>query len=79
MHHPATDETPTIHSFFEKVTDTWQYVLVDPKTSEAAILDPVLDYDPASGTVSTQSADRLLAFIAQQSLKVTRILYVTLF
>ncbi|GJE94967.1 Metallo-hydrolase/oxidoreductase [Phanerochaete sordida] len=74
MHHPAVGETPAIHSFFEKVTGTWQYVLVDPATSEAVILDPVLDYDPASGTISTKTADRLLAFVEEQGLKVTRIL-----
>ncbi|EKM54268.1 uncharacterized protein PHACADRAFT_258008 [Phanerochaete carnosa HHB-10118-sp] len=74
MYQPAANETPAIHSFFENVTGTWQYVIVDPETSEAAILDPVLDYNPASGAVSTLSADKLLAFIKQNDLKVTRIL-----
>ena len=78
MHHEPVDaQTPAIHSFFEKVTSTWQYVLVDLATSEAVIVDPVLDYDPASGTVSTTSADKLLAYIEQEGLKVVRILYVT--
>lgn len=78
MHHDLADaQTPSIHSFFEKATGTWQYVLSDPTTSKAVIIDPVLDYDPASGAISTKSADRLLAFIKQQGLEVVRILYVS--
>ena len=75
-HEPVDAQTPAIHSFFEKVTGTWQYILVDPATLEAVIVDPVLDYDPASGAVSTASADRLLAYVEQEGLKVTHILYV---
>jgi hypothetical protein len=77
MQHEVVDpQTPIIYSFFEKVTGTWQYILMDPRTSDAVIIDPVLDYDPASGTISTQSADRLLSFIRQQSLTVSHVLYV---
>jgi len=41
---------------------------------EAVIIDPVLDYDPASGTLSSKTADQLLAFCEQQGLKVHHIL-----
>ena len=34
--------------FFEKVTETFSYVVMDPPTHAAAIIDPVLDYDPAA-------------------------------
>lgn len=61
-------------TFFEKATSTWQYIVIDPKTAEAVIIDPVLDYDPASGAVSTSTADGLISFIEHNNLKVTRIL-----
>ncbi|EEB97479.1 hypothetical protein MPER_03194, partial [Moniliophthora perniciosa FA553] len=65
---------PDIYSFFEKQTSSWQHLLVDPKTSESVIIDPVLDYNPASGTVSTETADGLLGFAEQQGLKISRVL-----
>ncbi|KAI0812724.1 Metallo-hydrolase/oxidoreductase [Irpex lacteus] len=67
-------KTPAIFSFFEKVTGTWQYIITDPQTHQAAIIDPVLDYDPASGAISTKSADNLLDFIADRGLHVTHVL-----
>ena len=67
-------ETPDIFSFFEEATATWQYILVDPLTLDAVIIDPVLDYNLASGDVSTVTADRLLAFIQERGLHVARIL-----
>ncbi len=53
-----------------------QYIVVDPVSQEAAIIDSVLDYNPASGALSTTAADGLLAFVAEKKLKVVRILYV---
>lgn len=68
--------TPTVYTFFEKATSTWQYIVVDPHTREAVIVDPVLDYDANAGAISTQTADGLLAFVEVEGLKVRRILYV---
>lgn len=68
------ETTPTVYTFFEKATSTWQYIVVDPKTSEAVLVDPVLDYDPNSGSISTDTADGLVSFIEQNKLRVTRIL-----
>ncbi len=56
-----------------------QYLISDPATSHAVLVDTVLDYDPASGKVSTESADKLLAFIEKKNLKILRILWVTTF
>lgn len=56
-----------------------QYIIVNPVTHEAAVIDPVLDYDPASGSLATTAADILLAFISEKGLKVLRILYVVHF
>ncbi|RPD78055.1 Metallo-hydrolase/oxidoreductase [Lentinus tigrinus ALCF2SS1-7] len=73
--HPSSDpETPNVFTFFEKATSTWQYIVVDPHTSEAVIIDSVLDYDPASGVISTATADGLVSFVEQNGLKVIKIL-----
>ena len=73
-HTSTNPEAPDVFPFFEKVTSTWQYVVADPKTSEAMIIDPVLDYDPASGAITTSTADGLVSFVEHNGLKVVRIL-----
>ena len=45
--------------FFEKVTETFSYLVIDRPTQAAAIIDPVLDYDPAAGRIRTHSADAI--------------------
>lgn len=59
-----------IKGFFDKDTNTVSYVVHDPATREAAIIDSVLDYDPASGRTSHASADRLIDYVASNQLKV---------
>ena len=51
---------PTIEAFFDEHTNTISYLVADPATRRAAIVDPVLDYDHASGKASTKSADVIL-------------------
>ncbi|KAF4614296.1 hypothetical protein G7Y89_g15440 [Cudoniella acicularis] len=58
-----------IRTVFEPVTGTWQYIIADPETHEAAIIDSVLDFDPSNSRISTASADNLLSIIAQNNLK----------
>ncbi|KAB8238146.1 MBL fold metallo-hydrolase [Aspergillus alliaceus] len=65
---------PTVHAVFEKKTGTWQYVVADPSTLAAAIIDPVLDYDPATQVITTSSADSLLSLVKDKGYKVDRIL-----
>ncbi len=65
---------PEIHPVFQNQTGTWQYVVADPTTSTAVIIDPALDYDPATQTASTQSADSLLALVKEKGYKVDMIL-----
>ena len=65
---------PTIQAFFDKATNTISYLVSDPASDVAAIIDPVLDYDPASARTSTASADDILAAAAAQGLRVTRVL-----
>ena len=57
---------PFVKGFFEKRTSSVQYVVADPETKRAAIIDPVLDFDPNSGATATHSADQLLAHIDQE-------------
>jgi glyoxylase-like metal-dependent hydrolase (beta-lactamase superfamily II) len=52
---------PTVRAFFDEPTNTISYLVTDPTTKAAAIVDPVLDYDHASGKASTKSADAILA------------------
>ena len=52
---------PHIESFFDEATNSVSYVVADAAVGVAAIIDPVLDFDAASGTVATRSADRILA------------------
>ncbi|EJT73687.1 hypothetical protein GGTG_07543 [Gaeumannomyces tritici R3-111a-1] len=62
----ATINEPIIHSVFEPQTSTWQYIVADPTTKAAVIIDPVLDYDLARNAVSTTTADGLLATAEEQ-------------
>jgi glyoxylase-like metal-dependent hydrolase (beta-lactamase superfamily II) len=69
-----TQSQPLIHSIYEPTSGTWQYIVADPKTSKAAIIDPVLDFDAAKNEVATKSADELLAAIEQKGYEVEALL-----
>lgn len=66
--------SPDIQAFFDEATNTVSYLLADPASRQAAIIDPVLDYDFYSGAVSTASADRMLAAARAAGLQITWIL-----
>ncbi|MBD7977089.1 MBL fold metallo-hydrolase [Serpens gallinarum] len=61
---------PVIEAFFDPATYTYSYVVSDSATGRCAIVDPVLDYDPASGRTSHASADRLIAYVREHELQV---------
>lgn len=67
-------EEPIVHDVHDSKTGTWQYVVADPSTKAAAIIDPVLDFDPASSTVDTKNADALLAIVKEKGYNVQYIL-----
>ncbi|KAL1836366.1 hypothetical protein VTJ49DRAFT_5244 [Mycothermus thermophilus] len=72
---PAPDgPEPTIHPIFEPQTCTYQYVVVDPATLTAVIIDPVLDYDNKTRTVSTTAADSLLSLVREKGYTISHIL-----
>ena len=66
--------TMNVQSFFDSATSTFSYVVTDTETGRAAIIDSVLDYDPASGRLSTESADRLIDYVRRHDLVVEWIL-----
>ena len=51
---------PIIGSFFDEPTNTVSYLVADPVTGKAAIIDPVLDYDHSAGEVNTRSVEAML-------------------
>lgn len=65
---------PLIQAFLDTDTETISYVVADQQLQRAAIIDPVLNYDPKSGEITTKEADRIIAFIESSQLKVEWIL-----
>lgn len=66
--------TPEVSAFFDEATFTVTYVVSDPTTPHAVIIDPVLDYDQASGRTSTSSADRVIEHAKSKNLTIDWIL-----
>jgi glyoxylase-like metal-dependent hydrolase (beta-lactamase superfamily II) len=54
-------DKPAIRAFFDEATNTFSYLVADPATKRAAVIDPVLDYDPKSGEVDVRSVEAVLA------------------
>ena len=65
---------PQITAFFDEPTNTVSYLVADPETRQAAVIDPVLDYDAASGAIDTRSAERILAAADEQGLSIGLVL-----
>ena len=61
---------PVIRTFFDEATFTATHVVPDPETLQAAVIDSVLDYDPASGRTSRSSADKVIDYVTGQGLVV---------
>lgn len=59
-----------IEPFFDPATFTYSYVVSDLETRQCAVIDSVLDYDPASGRTSHATAQRLVDYVREQDLKV---------
>ncbi|KAL1582276.1 hypothetical protein WHR41_09234 [Cladosporium halotolerans] len=67
-------QTVTVDSMHDSATGTWQYIVADPHTLDAVIIDPVLDYDISTHTISTHTADGLKSLIEDKGYKIIRIL-----
>jgi len=61
---------PIIKAFFDQPTFTVTYVVHDPESRRAAIIDSVLDFNPASGRTSFSSADAVIAYVGEKELSV---------
>ena len=59
-----------VEAFFDPATFTYSYVVSDPETRQCALVDSVLDYDPASGRTSHAGAERLIDYVREHDLKV---------
>jgi glyoxylase-like metal-dependent hydrolase (beta-lactamase superfamily II) len=66
--------SPRVLAFFHDGSNTWSYVVAEPEGKAAAIIDPVLDFDPKAGRTSTTSAQALLDFVRGHDLAVRWIL-----
>ena len=66
--------TPHVQAFFDDATNTVSYLVREPEGHSAAIIDSVLDFDPASGRTDTSSADRMIARVKELGLTVEWIL-----
>ncbi len=65
---------PDIKAFFDEPTNTVSYLVSDPTTRQAAVIDPVLDYDNKSGKADIRSADAILKYAADAGLTITWVL-----
>ena len=58
---------PVVHPLHHADTGTWSYVVADPGTGVAAMIDPVLDFDAKAAATSTGSAQQLLDIVAHHA------------
>jgi glyoxylase-like metal-dependent hydrolase (beta-lactamase superfamily II) len=65
---------PEVTALFDEATNTVSYIVADPSTRSAAIVDSVLDFDQKSGRTATASADRLIEAVRERGLTVEWIL-----
>jgi len=65
---------PDIIPFYDEDTSTITYLVIDPETRKAAIVDPVWDFDPKSGRTATASADRVVARVQEEGVTIDWIL-----
>jgi glyoxylase-like metal-dependent hydrolase (beta-lactamase superfamily II) len=65
---------PIIHGFFDEPSNTVSYLVGDPETRQAAVIDPVLDYDHKSGKANVTSADAILAKAREEGFTITLVL-----
>ncbi len=65
---------PEVEAFYDPDTGTVTYLVIDPATSHAAVIDPVLDFDPKSAHTATRSADAVIARIRARGVTIDRLL-----
>lgn len=63
-------QSPDVKAFFDESSNTFSYVVSDPSSGKAAVIDSVLDYDAASGRTGHASADAIVDFVRRRGLQV---------
>jgi glyoxylase-like metal-dependent hydrolase (beta-lactamase superfamily II) len=70
----AMTQQPLVEAFLHEDSHTWTYLVADEASGEAAIIDPVLDYDAPSARAATHSAERVLACARERGWRIAWIL-----
>jgi len=70
----TAQKNPEVRAFFDKPTNTVSYLVSDPASKRAVVVDPVLDYDQSTGKASTRSADAIVAAAAAAGLTIDWVL-----
>src|SRR5277367_4421919 len=70
----AVSQSPAVEGFYDRDTGTVSYLVTDPATQRAAVIDPVLDYDPKAGRTATRSADAVIARVGERKVTVEWVL-----
>jgi len=70
----VSEPRPEVEGFHDRDTGTVTYLVIDPATQHAAVIDPVLDYDPKAGRTSTRSADAVIARVRERKVVVEWVL-----
>lgn len=63
------DIKPDVKAFFDPATNTISYVVKDPQSNSCAVVDSVMDFDYASGRLTSEHADEIIAYIETNNLK----------
>jgi glyoxylase-like metal-dependent hydrolase (beta-lactamase superfamily II) len=66
--------SPDVHAFFDAATHTVTYLVADPATGEAAVIDPILDFDPAAARTSSAGLETVLDAVRDRGLTLTHVL-----
>ncbi len=67
--HTGNLDRPEVAPFFDASTNTVSYVVKDPGSNACAVIDSVMDIDYAAGRIAYESANKIIAFIEKNSLK----------
>ena len=65
---------PSVRAFFDEPTNTVSYLVWDPGSRRGVAIDPVLDFDPASGTVDDGSVNELLKGATEEGVAIEWVL-----
>lgn len=68
------EQIPLVRPFFDEQSNTFSYVVADPDSMSCAVIDAVLNFDHASGTVSHEGADAIIKYVNDEGLQVEWVL-----